>query len=136
MSFLQETIDKLTTGNKMQYILVGTLVLVIVFALVSVFMPGGGKNQQFGSGERRYKCEECGEEFTVKPKKTKGRPRPDDMMRKAECPKCGERAGAAMQKCPKCEKWFVQEYTPEGVFCTFCDTNIHEWYRENREAKK
>ena len=136
MSIIQKTIDKLTTGNKMQYILVGTLILVIVLSLLSVFLAGGKKNRQLGSGEQRYKCEECEKEFTMKPK-SKGRVRPDVFMRPAMCPDCKTETRLLMQQCPnpECKKWFVREITPEGLFCTHCDTNIFEWQMEQRQKK-
>ena len=137
MSIIQKTIDKLTTGNKMQYILVGTLILVIILSLFSLFWARSGKGQnQFGSGELRYWCEECEKKFTLKPKG--GRRRPPDMMMSVTCPSCKKRTGQLMMQCPnpECKEWFVRVITPEGMFCPNCDTNVFEWQNEPRKKRK
>lgn len=151
MSIIQRIVDKLTRGDKMQYILVGTLILIIIISLLSIFLAGGKRGSR-GRGEPpHFWCIETEKEFTLKPEDF----RPEMMMdfggSRVISPYTNERTGVPMTKCPECKKWFVpQMYLepeseegpmrpmggPGSMVCTHCNTDIHQWYKDRRKERK
>ena len=153
---LEDLVDKLTTGEQMQYILAGTLILIIIISLLSVFLNLGGSNSPNHPSEMHFYCLETGKEFIFKPgeqKDSHGMMEPEMMgpggMRVIS-PYTNERTAVPMTRCPNCEKWFVPEYYlseeyqdnpmmmgPQGeLVCPHCGTNIIKWYREKRKKRK
>jgi DNA-directed RNA polymerase subunit RPC12/RpoP len=168
-------------GDKLQYLLIGTLALAIIVALITVvtsFTGGPGKSKASGeahfydletheefvfkpgsssTGEMKYYFPKTDEWITLKPKQKpgKGGPMMDPMMMgpmmmggpgmKMLNPKTGERTAVPMTKCPKCGKWFVSDYwksdDPQAAMtgrikCTYCGTDIAEYYRQKRKSRK
>ncbi len=153
-------------GDKVQYLLAGTLVLVILISLVAAIssFTGGGRDK--GPNEFHYYDVVTGEEFVLsrdqmmEQSKMEGPGGPEGMpggmmpgmpgMRVIN-PSTGERNGIPMMQCPACKKWFVTEAMksadPQAMMmmdmgpsiCTHCGVNITEYYREqskNRKKKK
>ena len=162
MSIIQRIVDKLTRGDKMQYILVGTLILIIIISLLSIFLAGGGKRGSRGRGEPpHFWCIETEKEFILKPEDIGPGMGPGMMpgmgpgmgpgFGRVMSPYTNERTGVPMTKCPECKKWFVPQMylEPESVdgpmrpmggpgsmVCTHCNTDIHQWYKDRRKERK
>ena len=160
MSIIQKISDKLTSGNKMQYILIGTLVLVIVISLISGIMGTGGKRRgNYKPRDMHFFCMETEKEFVLTPENIKkmieskrkvGTPMPDmmggaDMF--VESPYTNQKTGVPMKECPNCKKYYVPGYikamyheeTPTKkqmkTVCPHCGTNFQEWHKKNRKKK-
>ena len=148
-------------GRGMEYLLMGSLAVIIVGSLVLTIYYGMGS----GSASRTnvkpmYKCmiEDCGHEFELTQQDAQ---RPKDMMMmgpgmmsfKADCPKCqNKECCVRMAKCPSCEKYYVsprldfddrmmrgeieQGEEPPPDICPHCQTDRIQWYRDNRKKKK
>ena len=72
MSIIQNITDKLTSGNKMRYILTGTLVLVIVITLLSVVLGLGSKKRvNYKPKDMHFFCMETEKEFVLTPEDIK-----------------------------------------------------------------
>ena len=143
-------------GDKIQYLLAGTLVLVIVISLIAAITTFSDRKGA-GLDEHHFYDVETGEEFVITADEMKemaksrkpgdlpmGRPGTAMNMRMVN-PKTGERTGIPMTKCVKCEEWFLPEYLMSedprarmsGVsICTHCGTNQIEYIREQRRNKK
>ena len=160
MSTIQKIIDKLTSGAKMQYILIGTLGLVIVISLLSVILGIGGK-RKINSKLRdvHFFCMETEKEFVLTPediekmmegRREAGAPStigmgPDMFV---ESPYTNQKTGVPMKVCPNCKKYFVIEsikamYYEETLtkkqmktVCPHCGTNLLEWYKKNRKKNR
>lgn len=163
MRKLEDLVDKLTTGEQMQYILAGSLILIIIVSLLTVIMnlTGGGRKQEIS--ELHFWCYQTGKEFVLKPEELykneptgpEGGP-PMSMgpmgMMFAISPYTNERTGIPMTQCPNCKKWFVPNYLlqyaqnpqeqflpgagpMEDLICPHCNTNIIQWYREHRKKR-
>lgn len=152
--------------DKVQYLLAGTLVLVIVISLVAAISTFGGKNKKRGDGVMHYLDVNTQEEFTMTPKELMELNKPEEGMPPMMMPgmpgmpggmggmggpqvintKTGERTVVLMSHCPKCEQWYAPEAAfsedPRGMgmimspVCTKCGTNIAEYLREQRDKKK
>jgi hypothetical protein len=159
MSFfenLKEKIDeKLSSGDSMQYIMAGTLILVIVIALgfviSSVFNGGPGAGEAV---EARFYCLETGKEFTIDPADNPEMMMGDPMMGgRVTSPYTNEKTGVPMMRCPACEEYFVPEawkqepqpgqppmmmMDPMGqqIVCPHCNTDIHEYYRQKARERR
>ncbi len=161
MSNIQKIIDKLTSGAKMQYILIGTLGLVIVISLLSVILGIGGKRKINSElKDMHFFCMETEKEFVLTPedikkmiegKREAGAPPILGMMGPemfVESPYTNQKTGVLMKECPNCKKYFVPEsikatYYEETLtkkqmktVCPHCGTNLLEWYKKNRKKKK
>ncbi len=151
---LENLVDKLTTGDRMQYVLAGTLVLIILVSLLSVILGLGEKSGASGMREMHFYCLETEKEFVLKPEDMRSdNPMMPDVMMGMEgpyarvmSPYTNERTAVPMTRCPNCEKWFVPEYYFEepnpnqplplaDIVCPYCGTNIAQWYREHRKRK-
>ena len=163
MSIIQKISDKLTSGNKMQYILIGTLVLVIVISLISGIMGTGGKRRgNYKPRDMHFFCMETEKEFVLTPedikKMTKEKEGERDnkvpMMGSAmgldmfvESPYTNQKTGVTMRECPNCKKYYVPEHIKAMYFeeapteeqmrtvCPHCGTNPREWNKKNRKKK-
>jgi ribosomal protein L32 len=160
MDTVRDKIDSFQSGDKMQYLLAGALVLIIAISLISVIVSAtdsGPQNQ--GPRENKYYCLETGKEFTLDPEDmTDEMMMVDPMMGLVKSPYTDKKTGYAMTRCPNCEKYYVPEYVkeaykqnPEGpimgpmmdpaqmneTVCPHCGTNLHEYYRKKaRERRK
>ncbi|MBN1941724.1 MAG: hypothetical protein JW849_00360 [Phycisphaerae bacterium] len=154
----EDLVNRLTTGEQMQYVLSGTLILIILISLFSVIMnlTGGGEHGGPPS-ERHFYCLETEKEFVLTPEQM--RESGDDMMgggigpmglMRVISPYTNERTGVPMTRCPNCKKWFLPEYLryePEDedayymmdshdLICTHCGTDVIQWWREHRKKRK
>lgn len=159
MDTVRDKIDSFQSGDKMQYLLAGALILIIAISLISVIMGamGGGPDSRAPT-ELRYYCLETEKEFTLKPEEMDEMMMVDPMMGLIKSPYTDKKTGVSMTRCPSCEKYFVPEYikeayrkNPEGpimgpmmdpgqaesTVCPHCGTNIQEYYRQKaRERRK
>lgn len=153
MQKLEDFVDRITTGEQMQYILAGTLILIIVISLLTVVLNLTGSSKNPGMTELHLYCLETGKEFVVDPRETykEGMMDPGMMgpMSRYMSPYTNERTAVPMTRCPACEKWFVPEYylqedvteeypmMPPGekLICPHCKTDIMQWYREHRKRR-
>ena len=155
MSIIQRIVDKLPGGDRMQYILVGTLILVIIISLFSIFLAGGKKGESQGHGETpRFWCIETEKEFTLKPEDFGPGGRMMGLSgSRVISPYTDKLTGVPMMKCPnpECKKWFVPLMyldaadvdgpmpsigKPGGMVCTYCGTDIQKWYEDRRKKGK
>jgi len=142
------------SGDKSGYLPVVALAVVIVSALgITVWQFLGGRDvaqaPDNATAEVPFQCMECGKEFT------KGMLLYDEAggAMPVDCPLCGgKQCAVAMQKCPKCRKYFLSEgmkahvsYTlavlkggappdPPKVgdnICPKCHCNITEYWRQH-----
>ena len=98
----------------------------------------------------RFKCEQCGHEFTSEP--GEGLMGPDEMMSldpmrpmRLDCPNCGATQSCLMMsKCPKCEEYYVSDRmkNPEIVrqeglreICPHCGVDVFEYRRQKRKNR-
>lgn len=144
-------------GDKIQYLLAGTLVLVIIISLIAAITTFSGKKGRT-DGLRFYDTE-TGKEFTLTAKemdeqvaqsRNEGlimhpRGAQDVWGVRWKNPETQKRTGIAMTKCLKCEKWFVPAFLrsedPEEVrnarkVCEHCGTDQSKYSREQRMRKK
>ncbi len=140
------------SGKRMEYVVAGALLVVIVVAVVFVvgqIWPGGG-GPIGKQGESRVKCVKCGEEWVLDSKNEMYFYREMEMgMGGAsvgtDCKKCGAKQSAfMMNRCPKCEKYYLSKritdpeaFTKGGEkeICPYCDTDRIEWYKERRKKR-
>ena len=146
-------------GRTMEYILAGSLALIIVGSItVAVWTSlGGGSRGNAAAGQMMYKCDKCGEEYALDPAEL-GDPEQMEMygdmgMLPRDCPKCGaEKSAYLMVKCPECGKYYVPDShrhmaeammnpnappPPEHTrdICPHCNTDRIQWYREHRRKR-
>ena len=163
MQKLEDLVDRLTTGEQMQYILAGTLILIIIVSLLTVILnlTGGGPGRDIP--EMHFYDLETKQEFVLKPEdmyKDQGGPDgagPGPMMgmgpmgMRVISPYTGERTAVPMTQCPSCKKYFVPEYylqeNPDeeanymmdpgmgNLVCPECGTDIIQWYRDHRKKR-
>ena len=126
MSIIQKIADKLTSGNKMQYILLGTLGLVIVISLISVISGFTGKKKiKYEPKDMHFFCLETEKEFVLTPdevikvakNKEGGQDELGPMMGPGpgtmgfdmfiESPYTKKKTAVAMRECPNCKKYYV-----------------------------
>ncbi len=132
MSIIQKITDKLTSGNKMQYILIGTLGLVIVISLIPIILGIGGKRRvNYEPKDMHFFCMETEKEFVLTPddikKLVKKKEDGQDAMGPmgpmmgpgmmgfdmfVESPYTNKKTGVAMRECPNpsCKKYYVPEH--------------------------
>lgn len=145
MSIIQRIVDKLTSGEKMQYILVGTLILIIIISLLSIFLAGGKRGSQGRAEPPHFWCIETEKEFILKPEDFGPGMMPGmgPGFVRVMSPYTNEKTGVPMMKCPECKKWFVSEMflnpqaavskpEPGSMVCTHCGTDIQKWYKDRR----
>lgn len=134
--------------DKMQYLLAGALVLVIVISLVATFASFFGSDSgPGGPKEMHYWCEDTKQEVVLDPSQFT----PEQMMgdpvhgMRIVNPDTGKRSLIPMMQCPKCQKWFVPDSwkDPRGMMtpnqqlvCTHCDTDVIQYQREQRKKRK
>ena len=155
MQKLEDLVDRLTTGEQMQYVLSGTLILIIIVSLLTVILnlTGGGSRHEIT--ELHFYDLATGKEFVVKPedlyKNQEGME--EDMMgpmgMRVISPYTNERTAVPMTQCPNCKQWFVPEYYLQENFdeeaymiggggdliCPHCNTDIIQWYRDHRKKR-
>ena len=157
MQKLEDLVDRLTTGEQMQYVLAGTLILIIIVSLLTVILnlSGGGKRNEIT--EMHFYCLETGKEFVVKPEdmyKNNEMMDPEmmgPMGMRVISPYTNERTAVPMTQCPNCKKYFVPEYYLQehtgdesyymmesggNLVCPHCNTDIIQWYRDHRKKRK
>lgn len=136
--------------DKMQYLLAGALVLVIVISLVATFASFFGDGSTSGGRkEMHYWCTETKQEVVLSPEQMK----PGEMLppmgpgggMQMVNPDTGRATLVPMMQCPKCTKWFLPEgwEDPRGMMmpnqqlvCTHCNTDVIQYQREQRKKKK
>ena len=134
-------------GGNMQYILAGTLVLIIVISLVSLFTTWtDGKTTQTGDHELYFWDIEKQQEFTKQANEMDF-----EMMMMIDGPEAqlvkspltGEKTGIMMIKCPNCKKHFIPEDWKQGDItldvkkqCPHCGTDRDEYYRKKMEERR
>jgi DNA-directed RNA polymerase subunit RPC12/RpoP len=140
--------------GKQEYVMIGALVVIIVGSLVFTVIhitgddtPGGGAQY-----EVKFKCEQCGHEFSPDPKQSDDYEMAMEMGGAIKCPECGGQA-LPMTRCPNCEKYYVSDLTryqaqyyasdqppPPGPepkqICPHCGTDYREWWRKKREERR
>jgi hypothetical protein len=156
MQKLEDFVDRITTGEQMQYVLAGTLIPIIIISLLTVILNLTGSSQRSEITEMHFYCLETGKEFVVKPEDLY---KNEDMMdpgmmgpmgMRMISPYTNERTAVPMTLCPNCKKYFVPEYylqenyeneyyMPEfqgNLVCPHCHTDIIQWYRDHRKKRK
>lgn len=157
MEKLEDFVDRITTGEQMQYVLAGTLILIIIISLSTVIMNLVDSNPHPKITEMHFYCLETGKEFVVKP---------EDLYKNEEylegdiggpmgmyvmSPYTNERTAVPMTLCPNCKKYFVPEYYLQehyddeayymmenqgDLICPHCKTDIIQWYRNHRKKRR
>lgn len=158
MQKLEDFVDRITTGEQMQYVLAGTLILIIIISLLTVVMNLTGSNRRNEITEMHFYCLETGKEFVVKPEDMY---KNNDMMEmdimgpggmRMISPYTNERTAVPMTLCPNCKKYFVPEYYLQeyeddesyynmmenqgNLVCPHCNTDIIQWYRDHRKKRR
>lgn len=157
MQKLENLVDRLTTGEQMQYVLSGTLILIIIVSLLTVILNLSGGSRRNEITEMHFYCLETGKEFVVKPEdmyknnETMDPEMMGPMGMRMISPYTNERTAVPMTLCPNCKKYFVPEYylqehtddesyymmEPGGnLICPHCNTDIIQWYRDHRKKRK
>lgn len=137
----------LSGGDSMQYLLAGTLILVIVISLISVFVGFSGDSPGEGGepAEMKFFCLETNKEFTIKPEELNQEEMMDHPARvRVMSPYSNKRTGIQMVCCPECKKYYVPEpwkdpnYSnpDEPCKCPYCGTNREEWYRQKIKERR
>lgn len=129
MSFrelLNRIVDKLTTGPRAQWILGGTLVVIIVLSLASL-VPVLSPRRAEGPSEIRGYCLETKQEFTVNlnvpppiseddPEAASGGIPPGvSMDGLIYSPFTKKRTAVPMTQCPACKRWFVPNHLKDAL---------------------
>lgn len=149
-------------NRKMQYVIIGSLGLIVVgcLAVVSyhVFGHGGsGADVDNVPSETHFKCakEDCGNEFTMTfeelrqaRQETPVGADPTKYVLKVRCKKCGELSALPESQCPSCHGWFLAPQQPAtGVQgappdpkavtlkCPLCGIDVNEWYIKDAQKK-
>jgi hypothetical protein len=153
-AFADQFHEKLSTSRNMLYILAVALGLIIAISLLSVYANVRGKSSKPpGPSELHYFCLESKKEFIIKPDFAK----PESMMEymdpmggmRSMSPYTNRRTAVPMTQCPSCKKWYVPEFYKnwdpqkgppaplmgEKQICPYCQTDILEWYRQNRKKR-
>ncbi len=153
MDMIDDLAEKcgLNRGDRMQYGLVGLVILVIVFSGITLFstMTGGPSRGNMGPTEPpKYWCLEKQEVFTIDFSDLPESERMEkEMMYQHEglvpSPLSGKLTGVAMTKCPSCKEWFVSEAALKGdpslpAVCKNeeCGIDINDWYRKKRAERR
>ena len=146
-------------GRGMEFLLMGSLAVVIVGSLALTIYYGLGGNSSPGSDVKpMFKCmmAECGYEFEATADQRPGpgiMPDGRGLIPRLDCPKCGEKeCCATMFRCPNCEKYYVSaradynerlmrgevavDEQPPADICSYCQTDRIEWYRANRKKRQ
>ena len=142
-------------GKGMEYLLAGTLAVIIVGSLgFTIWKFFGGKTGSNTPTEMHFQCLKCKAEFELKPEEI---PQPSEQAMYGpesmfiDCPKCGAKQSCLpMVQCPNpdCKKWYLPEATkfyamnPAAApteelkdVCPFCNTDRIQWYREHRPRR-
>jgi hypothetical protein len=133
---------------KQEYLIAGVLGVVILgsaYLMIRQFRGPGGTS---GPSAFHYKCEKCGNEFTIDVDKLPVVHNMGDerSVMKQDCPKCkAQKSCWREMECPNCHKYFVGESEKAHYdslargrggdmghakdICPFCKTDVNEWYR-------
>lgn len=156
MEKLEDFVDRITTGEQMQYVLAGTLILIIIISLSTVIMNLTGSSRTHEIKEMHFYCLETDKEFVVKPEdlyKNENMMEPEmmgPMGMYMMSPYTNERTAVPMTLCPNCKKYFVPEYYLQehyddeayymmdqgNLICPHCKTDIIQWYRDHRKRRR
>ncbi|MCD4824427.1 MAG: zinc-ribbon domain-containing protein [Phycisphaerae bacterium] len=134
-------------GGNMQYILAGTLVLIIIISLVSLISTlTDSDTPKTGDSELHFWDIEKQQEFTKQANEMDF-----EMMMMVDGPEAqlvqspltGKKTGIMMIKCPNCKRYFIPEDWKQGKIahdaqkkCTHCGTDYDEYYRKKAEERK
>ncbi|MBN1554281.1 MAG: hypothetical protein JXA11_06015 [Phycisphaerae bacterium] len=160
MRKLEDLVDRITTGEQMQYIMAGTLIVIIIISLLTVIMNLVGSGHKYEMVDQHFWCTETKQEFVMTPEEMREQMEkegledgfiPDGPHMRYISKFTGNRTAVPMTRCPNCEKYFVPDYLLQepyddeeyymmdnygDLICPHCNTDVIQWYREHRKKRK
>lgn len=144
-------------GLNMEYLFAGALGLIIISSLGLTLYFGvlSGPEKQVVDRLTHYKCDQCGEEFTIDPADQPQDPmgitrdKMAELYKRVDCPKCGAtESSIRMAKClnEECGKYYVpdsyrdptawQEGRMTSDICPHCGTDMRKLRRARARMRK
>ena len=145
------------SGNKIEYVFVGVLGLIIILSLFITFGGGSSRTPEAKMMELHLVCAKCQHEFTKPlndlPKSASEMGMENRFPNGApmvllDCPQCKAKESCWLaDQCPKCKKWYIPQTNmevmryrkagrdiPLGVWqtrnkCSHCGTVPEEWFQ-------